>query len=215
MSDILASDASFAAVIVAAGSGTRFGRTKHDLVLAGKPLWKWSVEAFQKAGASEIVVVGDVPDGIPGGARRRDSVSAGLDALTSGSPIVLIHDAARPLASVGLIGTVVGAIKARGVHGAIPAVALTDTIKRRDGRHILETVDRSDLVAVQTPQGFLMEALLDAHSRFPNDDATDDAGLVERNGGTVVIVDGDPMNLKITFPDDLAIAETILAEASR
>lgn len=211
MEEAVAGEESFAAIIVAAGSGTRFGRPKHGLILAGKPLWRWSVEAFEEAHASEIVVVGDVPGGVPGGARRRDSVSAGLDALTSGSPIVLIHDAARPLAGAGLIGAVVAAITTTGAQGAIPAIPVTDTIKRRDGGRVVETVDRSDLVAVQTPQGFRTGALLDAHRSFPTDDATDDAALVERNGGTVVIVDGERANLKITFPGDLAIAEAILA----
>lgn len=215
MSNIVASDESFAAIIVAAGSGTRFGRPKHGLLLAGKPLWRWSIDAFEEAGASEVLVVGDVPGGVPGGTRRRDSVRAGLDALTSGSPIVLIHDAARPLAGVGLIGAVVAALAGTGVQGAIPAIPVTDTIKRSDGSRIVETIDRSDLVAVQTPQGFRTEALLDAHRSFPTRDATDDAALVERNGGTVVIVDGDRANFKITFPGDLAIAETILAAGGR
>jgi 2-C-methyl-D-erythritol 4-phosphate cytidylyltransferase/2-C-methyl-D-erythritol 2,4-cyclodiphosphate synthase len=215
MSEAVASDESFAAIIVAAGSGTRFGRSKHDLELAGKPLWRWSVDAFTEAGASEIVVVGDVPGGVPGGSRRRDSVRAGLHAMTSGSPIVLIHDAARPLVGVGLIRAVVAAVAEPGVQGAIPAIPVTDTIKRIVGGRVAETVDRSDLVAVQTPQGFLRKALLDAHRSFPTDDATDDAALVERNGGNVVTVDGGRANLKVTFPGDLAIAEAILAGGER
>jgi len=215
MSKAVANEESFAAIIVAAGSGTRFGRSKHDLELADMPLWRWSVDAFDEAGASEVVVVGDVPGGVPGGMRRRDSVRAGLDALTSGSPIVLIHDAARPLVGARLIGAVVAALTGTGVQGAIPGIPVTDTIKRRDGRHVLETVDRRDLVAVQTPQGFLTDALMDAHRAFPGDDATDDAALVELNGGSVVIVDGDRTNIKITFPCDLTIAEAILAEGSR
>ena len=211
MSDVVASEESFAAIIVAAGSGTRFGRSKHDLVLGGKPLWKWSVEAFEEAGAFEIVVVGDVPGGVPGGNRRRDSVSAGLDALTSGSPIVLIHDAARPLVGSNLIEAVVAAISGTGVEGAIPVIPVTDTIKRVEGSRVGETVDRSAFVAVQTPQGFVTQALMDAHRTFPSDDVTDDATLVERNGGIVVIVDGDRANIKITFPGDMAMAEAIVA----
>ena len=211
MAKVVANEESFAAVIVAAGSGSRFGRSKHDLILAGKPLWRWSFNAFKEAGAAEIVVVGDVPDGVPGGTRRRDSVRAGLDALTSGAPIVLIHDAARPLVSAGLIDAVVTAIMGSHVEGAIPAISVTDTIKRRDRRRIVATVDRSDMVVVQTPQGFRTSALIDAHDAFPLDEATDDAALVERNGGTVVIVDGERANLKITFPGDLMIAEAILA----
>jgi 2-C-methyl-D-erythritol 4-phosphate cytidylyltransferase len=211
MSEVVASEKSFAAIIVAAGSGSRFGRSKHDLVLGGKPLWRWSVEAFEEAGASEVVVVGDVPGGVPGGNRRRDSVSAGLDALTSGSPIVLIHDVARPLVGVDLIEAVVAAIAGTGVEGAIPVIPVTDTIKRVERGRIGETVDRSALVAVQTPQGFVIQALLDAHRSLPSVDVTDDATLVERNGGIVVIVDGDRANIKITFPGDLAMAKAILA----
>jgi 2-C-methyl-D-erythritol 4-phosphate cytidylyltransferase len=215
MSEVVASEESFAAIIVAAGSGTRFGRSKHDLVLGGKSLWRWSLDAFEEAGAAEIIVVGDVPGGIPGGNRRRDSVSAGLDALSSGSSIVLIHDAARPLVGVGLIAAVVAAIAGTGVDGAIPVIPVTDTIKRVEGSRIGETVDRSTLVAVQTPQGFLTQALLDAHRTLPTADVTDDATLVERNGGIVVIVDGDMANIKITFPGDLAMAEAILAGGVR
>ena len=211
MPEVVASEKSFAAIIVAAGSGSRFGRSKHDLVLGGKPLWRWSVEAFEEAGASEVVVVGDVPGGVPGGIRRRDSVSAGLDALASGSPIVLIHDVARPLVGVDLIEAVVAAIAGTGVEGAIPVIPVTDTIKRVEGGRIGETVDRSALVAVQTPQGFAIQALLDAHRSLLSVDVTDDATLVERNGGIVVIVDGDRANIKITFPGDLALAKAILA----
>jgi 2-C-methyl-D-erythritol 4-phosphate cytidylyltransferase len=211
MSGFVASEESFATIIVAGGSGTRFGRSKHDLMLAGKPLWRWSFDAFDEAGASEIVVVGDVPGGVPGGARRRDSVRAGLDTLTSGARVVLVHDAARPLVGIELICAIVGAVTQAGVQGAIPAIPLTDTIKRSEGGRIVETVDRSGLVTVQTPQGFVARTLHDAHRSFPTDDATDDATLVERNGGTVVIVDGDRTNIKITFPGDLAIAEAMLA----
>jgi 2-C-methyl-D-erythritol 4-phosphate cytidylyltransferase len=215
MSEVVASEESFAAIIVAAGSGTRFGRSKHDLVRGGKPLWRWSVEAFEEAGASEIVVVGDVPGGVPGGNRRRDSVRAGLDALSSGSSIVLIHDAARPLVGCDLIEVVVAAIARTGVDGAIPVIPVTDTIKRVEGSHVGETVDRSALVAVQTPQGFVTQALIDAHRTLPSADVTDDATLVERNGGIVVIVDGDRANIKITFPGDLAMAEAIVAGGVR
>ena len=210
MPSVIASEESFAAIIVAAGSGTRFGRSKHDMVLAGKPVWRWSADVFAEAGAEEVVVVGDVPGGIPGGARRSDSVRAGLAALSSGSPIVLIHDAARPLASVGLIKSIVTAILRTGAEGAIPAITVTDTIKRTDGSRVLETVDRKMLVAVQTPQGFRTDALLSAHELFAEDDATDDASLVERNGGSVVIVEGDRTNLKITYPIDLLIAAAML-----
>ena len=122
---------------------------------------------------------------------------------------MLVHDAARPLIRVNLIKDVVAAIAGTGVDGAIPAVPVTDTIKRVEGNRIGETVDRNRLVAVQTPQGFVADALLDAHRTLLTADVTDDATLVERNGGSVVIVDGDRTNIKITFPGDLAMAEAI------
>jgi 2-C-methyl-D-erythritol 4-phosphate cytidylyltransferase/2-C-methyl-D-erythritol 2,4-cyclodiphosphate synthase len=215
MPEAVATEESFAAIIVAAGAGARFGRPKHDLVLAGKPLWRWSADVFEEAGASEVVVVGDVPGGVPGGVRRRDSVRAGIESLILGSPFVLIHDAARPFAGLDIIEAVVTALVESEVQGAIPAIPVTDTIKRCEDGRIVETVDRSDLVAVQTPQGFRTEALLEAHRSFPTDNATDDAALVEANGGTVVVVKGDRANLKITFPFDLAIAEAIVAGGER
>ena len=125
----------------------------------------------------------------------------------------MIHDAARPLVTQGLIERVLERLLHGDVDGVIPAVHLTDTIKRVDGNSVIETVDRATLVAVQTPQAFRLAVLQDA---FANDqlDATDDAAMVERNGGTVVFVMGDPMNIKITIPEDLAIARAYLANAA-
>jgi len=215
MSGAAVSEAPFAAIIVAAGSGTRFGQAKHDVDLAGTPLWRWSVDTFEREGAVEVIVVGDVPGGIPGGSRRRDSVLAGLTSLTSAAPIVLIHDAARPLVGGATIDAVREALNDADVDGAIPALSVTDTIKRIDGRRIVDTVDRTMLVAVQTPQAFRTDVLIAAHGLERDDDATDDASLVEIAGGTVVVVDGDRDNLKITFPGDLDIAEAILAGRAR
>lgn len=215
MAGAVAHDVSFAAVVVAAGSGTRYGGPKHDLMLRDKPLWRWSVDAFDDSGIQEVIVVGDVPGGVAGGLRRRDSVLSGLEALKSNPDWVLIHDAARPLLSISLVRLVVDAARQIGIDGVIPVTAITDTIKRTDGKRVLATVDRSELVSVQTPQAFRTSTLLRAHHLEPIDDVTDDAALVEREGGTVVIVRGDTSNLKITFPGDLAIAEAILMERGR
>lgn len=200
-----------AAVIVAAGAGNRYGKPKHALLLEGRPLWQWSFDLFHEAAATEVVVVGDVPDGVPGGPRRRDSVLAGLRALTSDPDWVLVHDAARPLVSIDLIASVIDAAMHTNADGVIPGLPVTDTIKRISGDRIIETVDRADLLAVQTPQAFRTSVLLHAHSAS-NDDATDDASLIERIGGSVTFVTGDANNIKITYPEDLALAAWILGE---
>jgi 2-C-methyl-D-erythritol 4-phosphate cytidylyltransferase len=121
--------------------------------------------------------------------------------------IVLVHDAARPLASPALFARVVDAVRA-GADAAVPAVAVADTLRRRTGG----SVDRDELVAVQTPQGFRAEALRAAHANAV--EATDDASLVEQQGGSVVLVDGEPGNRKITDPSDLAAAEGMIDRCS-
>ncbi|MCL1593117.1 MAG: 2-C-methyl-D-erythritol 4-phosphate cytidylyltransferase [Actinomycetia bacterium] len=198
-----------AAVIVAAGAGSRFGQPKHTANLGDRPLWRWSVDVFHEAGISEVVVVGDVPGGVQGGARRRDSVLAGLLALTSDPVWVLVHDAARPLASIDLVMSVIESAERTDADGVVPGLPVTDTIKRISGDRIIETVDRADLIAVQTPQAFKKDVLLRAHSAS-DDDATDDAALIERIGGSVVFVAGEPDNVKITYADDLELAARIL-----
>lgn len=202
-----------AAVILAAGSGTRFGRPKHSVLLADVELWQRSVDTFLAAGIHQIVVVGDVPGGLPGGPRRRDSVAIGLTAVAPDTEWVLVHDAARPLLTVELIARVVDRVMVGDVDGVVPAIPVADTIKRVDGESVLETVDRSALVSVQTPQAFRLSVLKDAHGA-DQVDATDDAAMVERQGGTVVRVMGDPMNLKITVPNDLMLAGAHLRAAA-
>jgi len=139
-------------------------------------------------------------------------VRAGLAAVPSAAAVVVVHDAARPLAGRELFERVVAAVDA-GADAAVPGVALSDTIKRVDGRRVTATVDRSGLVAVQTPQAFRAEILRRAHTGDP--EATDDAALVEAMGGTVVVVEGDHRNLKITSPDDLVVARTLVRDDGR
>ena len=139
---------------------------------------------------------------VAGGERRSDSVRRGLDAVPDDCDIVVVHDGARPLASADLFEAVIEAVLA-GADAAIPGVAVTDTIKRVDDGCVVDTLDRDDLVAVQTPQAFRAEVLRRAHDGGP--DATDDAALVEAVGGTVVVVEGDPANLKITTRHDLGV----------
>lgn len=196
-------------VVVAAGSGSRFGRPKAAVALAGVPLWQRARDSLQRAGCDPIVVVGDVPGGIPGGERRRDSVAAGLATAPADATHVLVHDAARPLATEALAVAVIARLARGGVDAVVPAVAVRDTIKRVRGDLVVETVDRSDLVVVQTPQGFEIGALRSAHE-WGAADASDDAVLVERAGGSVAVIEGEPENLKITYPEDLAVAEALL-----
>ncbi len=201
-------------IVVAAGSGTRFGGDKHMATLGGISLWRWADRLFTDVGLDGVVVVGDVPGGIQGGVRRQDSVAAGLAAIPDSAEIILVHDAARPLASAGLVRRLLEAVAADNVDGAVPAVPLRDTIKRVHGHRIEETIDRSELVAVQTPQAFRGKMLRTAHLQITSD-VTDDAAMVEAIGGSVTVIDGEPSNIKVTFAADLAMAESLLTEESR
>jgi len=127
-----------------------------------------------------------------------------LAAVPTSAEVILVHDGARPLADDGIYSGVVSAVRS-GADSAVPAVPVTDTIRRHGGG----VVDRSELAAVQTPQGFSAGILRAAHAS--GREATDDATLVEASGGTVVLVPGDPRNLKLTTPEDLLVAEAFLA----
>ncbi len=199
-------------IVVAAGSGTRFGGPKHEVVLAGRPLWSWAQAALRSGGVDDVVLVGDVPGGIPGGSRRRDSVAAGLEKVPDDAAYTLVHDAARPLASKELVYRVIDRLMKDDIDAVIPAVPVRDTLKRVAGARVIATVDRSSLVAVQTPQGFRTEALRGAH-QGSSDNATDDAVLIEQAGGSVVTVVGDPRNIKVTYPEDLIVAEALFSAA--
>jgi len=203
-------------IVVAAGQATRFGRPKQYELLGGRRVLDWSIAAARSVADGLVVVVPagaeDAPEAaadatVGGGATRSASVRAGLAAVPPEATIVLVHDAARPLASPALFGRVVDAVCA-GADAVVPAVAVADTLRRRDGG----TVDRDELVAVQTPQGFRARALRDAHAT--REEATDDAALVERQGGSVVLVEGEPGNRKITDPSDLAAAEGMIDRCS-
>ncbi len=196
-------------VVVAAGAGRRFGGPKHDLALGGKSLWEWARDALLAGGAAGVVLVGPVPGGVPGGERRRDSVAAGIAELPDDTATVLVHDAARPLAGADLVARVAARLHQGGVDGVVPVVAVRDTVKEVRGDRVVRTVDRSRLVTVQTPQGFDLAALRAAHRSVPGD-APDDAWLVEQAGGAVATVPGDPRNLKVTYPDDLAVLAALL-----
>lgn len=210
-----------AALLVAAGSGQRFGggRPKQFAALGGKPVLRWAAEALA-AHAALLQPVGDAAalahaltgldhlPPVPGGMERQDSVRAGLEALARHAPdLVLVHDAARPWIPPGTVDALVAALA--GLHGAIPAVPVADTLKRaRDGL-IGETMARDGLYRAQTPQGFRFQTLLDLH-RQAGPGATDDAALLERAGLPVGLVPGHEDNIKLTYPEDLVRLERLL-----
>jgi 2-C-methyl-D-erythritol 4-phosphate cytidylyltransferase len=212
------------AVVVAGGSGERFGQMKQFALLAERPVVEWAVTACRPSSTGVVLVL---PRGswqhathgadvvVEGGATRAESVRLGLAAVPASAEVIVVHDAARPLASDALFAAVIAAVTSTEpggvapVGGAIPGVPVSDTIKMVDGTHtVTRTLDRSSLVAVQTPQAFGAELLRRAHAA--GGEATDDAALVEALGAAVRVVPGDPRNLKITTPADLDLAERLL-----
>jgi 2-C-methyl-D-erythritol 4-phosphate cytidylyltransferase/2-C-methyl-D-erythritol 2,4-cyclodiphosphate synthase len=220
----------FSAVIVAAGAGLRAGGDlpKQWRPLLGKPVVRWSAEALRAAGADPLVVVcpagdeararmllGDVQGVIlvNGGKARIDSVRAGLAALQADTPeAVLIHDAARPFVTAAHVERLIEAL--HDADAALPALPVSDTVKRAGpDKRVIETVDRTDLWRAQTPQAFRFDVLTKAYAAWPaNETPTDDAGVVERFGGVVALIPGDPLLMKLTYAEDFPMAEK-LAEA--
>jgi 2-C-methyl-D-erythritol 4-phosphate cytidylyltransferase len=217
------------AVIVAAGRGERLGsrRPKALVPLCGRPMLEWSVAALRAVPAvTEIVIalpadeLHAAPDGtiaVAGGPQRSHSVRNALAACAGGDP-VLVHDAARPLATPRLFEQALQELERHPEAAAVIAAApVADTIKQvgDDGATVARTLDRSTLWAVQTPQVFRRAALEHALVSASDEElgrATDDAWLVERSGGAVRILGSDPGNMKITTPEDLRVAELLLGE---
>jgi len=199
-------------IVVAAGRGERFGSAKQFEELAGRRVVDWSIDAARSVADGVVLVVPPeaaaeiepaVDAVVAGGDTRSASVRAGLELVPDDATVVLVHDAARPVASRSLFRSVVDAVVA-GADVVVPTISVVDTIRRRDGAF----VDRDELGAVQTPQGFAAGALRTAHLGAP--EATDDASLVEALGGRLRIVQGERWNLKITEPDDLLVAAALL-----
>ena len=215
-----------AAIIAAAGSGERFGATlpKALITLGNRTLIEHAVAALAPI-ASEIVIcapagyekqiqelVGNDITVVVGGTTRSESVRAGIAALTGNNKYVLVHDAARALATTDLAERVLAALK-KGESAVIPGLDLVDTVKSVDASgHVSATPDRASLRRVQTPQGFDLDVLKKAHATGA--DATDDGALVEAIGHKVLIVNGEERALKITTPADLATALSILGASS-
>lgn len=204
-------------IVVGGGSGQRFGRPKQYELLGDERIIDRSRRVADTVSDGVVVVVpaadAERERGVPGGATRSASVRAGLAGVPDTCDVVCVHDAARPLASPDLFRAVIAAI-VDGVDGAVPGVPLHDTIKIIDDAGVVkETPERTSLVAVQTPQAFRAAALRAAHATGA--EGTDDASLVEANGGTVVVVIGEPDNRKITDPDDLEWARSVNMAADR
>jgi 2-C-methyl-D-erythritol 4-phosphate cytidylyltransferase len=220
-------------IVAAAGESRRMGlpegESKQFLLLTGEPIICHSVRRLaavaEVAGIvvvlhpSHVVRFASLPivdeAGKPvliaeGGRERADSVRAGLGAVPSEADIIAVHDGARPLFGRHVFLDCLAALE--GADGAVPATAIVDTLKRAggDGR-VLRTVDRRELWAVQTPQVFKAAALRAAYDRLDDGDATDDAGVLERAGATVVVVPSTPANVKITTPADLPLAGALLS----
>lgn len=222
---------SVGAVLVAAGKGERLGvdRPKAFANLGGRPLLAESLERLEASEWVEHMVIvaprgweepavllaeeltaGKVVACVPGGRTRAESVRAGVREVPDGASVILVHDAARPIVPPDLIERLLDAL-GEGWDGAVPALALTDTVKRARDDAVVETVDRSDLYAVQTPQAFIAGVLRRALDG-PLEQATDCSGLVEAVGGRIRVVEGDTRLIKVTTPIDLALVEALLTD---
>lgn len=220
------------AIIVAGGSGTRFGAEmpKQFLELGGRPILMRTIEAFLEKGDNSFDVIVTLPQGqmdlwqqlcreygfevphrvVAGGETRWHSVKNALDSIGAidDVDIIAVHDGVRPLVSADVIDRVLGAARCDGA--AIPVVTLNDSVRQIEGNCSSHALDRSMLRAVQTPQAFDARVLMDAYMQPFDPTFTDDASVVERAGHRVTLVEGDPVNLKITRPMDLALAGYLL-----
>jgi 2-C-methyl-D-erythritol 4-phosphate cytidylyltransferase len=218
------------ALLAAAGAGERLGldRPKSFAPLAGRPLLAESLDRLDRCPWVDAIVVAAPPGWeepvillseelavekviacVAGGATRAASVGLALEEVSDEALVVLVHDAARPLLEDAVVERVLGPL-AEGYDGAVPALPVPDTLKRVEGRTVVETVGREGLVGAQTPQAFRAETLRGA-LRDVDEAATDCASLVERAGGRVAVVEGDPRLLKVTTPRDLDLVEALLA----
>ncbi len=223
-----------AAVIVAGGSGQRFGSAgKAFALVGGMPMAWWSLAAAAEAttideivlvcgehslpAARALLEIFDAPRPVQialGGRRRQDSALAGLSSTSADVDVVAIHDAARPMVTGELFDRAVDAATLKGA--AIVAVPVSDTIKRVTGETVLETLPREELVAVQTPQAFRKALLLEAFAaaEATGTSVTDEASLIESYGHPVHVVPGRNDNIKVTYPADLILAEALLVAKS-
>ena len=220
-----------AAIVAAGGAGSRLNREipKQLLPLGGKPLFLWCLQVFRKVPRIQEIVVavpaarmaefqeaaGDLPAirWTAGGARRQDSVRAGLEVVSPNMEIVLVHDAARPFITPQLVNLL---IDTTGEHAAaIPVTPVADTLKEISHSRVVRTMDRSQVVCAQTPQVFRREALQRVFQSMPQDQVwTDEASMLEAAGVPVAVIAGDKRNIKITYPEDFQYAEYLLRQGA-
>lgn len=203
------------AIVLAAGAGQRFGGAKADAVLGGRRLVDRAVAAVSACAGVVVVLPHGRPwDGpsvaaaVAGGATRAASVRAGLGVVPRGADVVVVHDAAHPLATPALVAAVVAAVR-DGADAAAPGVVPVDAVVRRGSGGRVEHLGRDELCLLQCPMAFRTEVLRAAHSARPVD-AVEDTALVVAAGGTLVVVDGDAANVHVATPLDLAVAGALL-----
>ncbi|MNU30633.1 Bifunctional enzyme IspD/IspF [compost metagenome] len=220
----------FAAIVVAAGSGSRAGGDKQWRAVGDRPMVRWSLEALLAAGADSVIVV--IAPGaetraaealaglsgwqaVVGGATRAASVQAGLAALEQPDDMpVLIHDAARPFLSATVIERLLDALN--DAEGALPALPVADSLRRGVEGLVIGGVERDGLWRAQTPQAFRLKTIRDAYAAWADTEApTDEAAVVERAGGRVRLVEGDARLMKLTYPEDFSMAEALLPKIFR
>ena len=220
----------FAAIVVAAGSGSRAGGAKQWRTLGGKAVVRWSVEALLKAGAEDVVVViapgseaeaATALSGVTGwrsatgGSTRAESVCNGLDVLDGPADRpVLIHDAARPLLGLAVIRRLLEALDH--ADGAFPGLPVADSLRRAADGVVSGLVDRGSLWRAQTPQAFRFRTIRDAYAAWPvGETAADETEVVDRHGGVILVVEGDARLMKLTYPEDFAMAEALIPRQTR
>ena len=220
----------FAAIVVAAGSGSRAGGAKQWRTLGGKAVVRWSVEALLKAGAEDVVVViapgseaeaATALSGVTGwrsatgGSTRAESVCNGLDVLDGPADRpVLIHDAARPLLGLAVIRRLLEALDH--ADGAFPGLPVADSLRRAADGVVSGLVDRDSLWRAQTPQAFRFKTIRDAYAAWPvGETAADETEVVDRHGGVILVVEGDARLMKLTYPEDFAMAEALIPRQTR
>jgi 2-C-methyl-D-erythritol 4-phosphate cytidylyltransferase len=177
------------------------------IIVAAPPGWEEPVILL-----SEEVAATKVVSCVTGGSSRAESVRAALTEVANDALVVLVHDAARPLVTDDLVERVLGPLS-DGYDGVVPVLAVPDTLKRVEGGRIIETIEREGLAGAQTPQAFLAEALRNAYASDLSS-ATDCSSLVERSGGRVAVVEGDPRLLKVTTTADLELVEALLSASA-
>ena len=220
----------FAAIVVAAGSGSRAGGAKQWRTLGGKAVVRWSVEALLKAGAEDVVVViapgseaeaASALSGVTGwrsatgGSTRAESVCNGLDVLDGPADRpVLIHDAARPLLGLAVIRRLLEALDH--ADGSFPGLPVADSLRRSADGVVSGLVDRDSLWRAQTPQAFRFKTIRDAYAAWPvGETAADETEVVDRHGGVILVVEGDARLMKLTYPEDFAMAEALIPRQTR